>query len=132
MTDQQDVSIKMYQVKRLGVLPSGSRCAGVLPLLLPLSSLLPLPFSLSLSMPLPLLLALPLLLPLSLSFTPGRFKEKWGLQQEPKGYDMTKSWLRMLQETYYAMAFVIPFCIQVRILIMVAFRLVQIIGNNTI
>ena len=63
---------------------------------------------------------------------PRPLQGEMGLQQEPNGYDMTKSWLRMLQETYYAMAFVIPFCIQVRILIMVAFRLVQIIGNNTI
>ncbi len=78
-------------------------------------------------MPLPNALPLPLALPLSLSFTPGRFKAKWGLTELGEGYAMTKSWLIALQETYYAMAFVIPYCIQVRILIMVSFRLVQII-----
>ena len=59
-----DQDVSEYRVKRLGVLPSGSRCAGVLLLLLPLSSLLALLFSLALSMPLPNALSLALALPL--------------------------------------------------------------------
>ena len=44
---------------------------------------------------------------------------------------MTKEWLTTLKETYYAMAFLIPYTIEVRNSIMEACILVQIIGKVT-